>query len=103
MLSAPPGARAEARRVGHRTAREWRHRLFAAVDGHRGRIVLRGRVWIDEAYVNDTDPSKGCGQARERGPSEQKTCIAVGIDSHKGPVAVACGHSKPSSKRIRRP
>ena len=47
-----------------------------AVDGYQDRIVLRGRAWIDETYVNDTDLSKGYGQARKRGLSKQKICIA---------------------------
>lgn len=101
MFAVPLDACAEACRISHQTAWEWRHRLFATVDGYQERIVLRGRVWIDEAYINDTDLSKGYGQARKRGLSKQKTCIAVGIDARKEPVAVVCGHGKPSSKRIR--
>ena len=89
-------------RISHRTAWEWRHRLFAAVDGCQGRIVLRRRVWIDGTHVNDTDLSHGYGRARKRGLSGQKMCIAVGIDARKEPVAVVCGHGKPSSARIRK-
>lgn len=40
-FAVPPGACAEARRISRRTARERRRRPFAAVDGHRDRIVLR--------------------------------------------------------------
>lgn len=87
--------------ISHQTTWGWRHRVFATVDGCQDRIVLRGRIWIDEAYVNDTDPSKGYGEARKRGLSKQKICIAVAIDEHKSPVAVVCGHGKPSSKRIK--
>lgn len=36
-----------------------------------------------------------------RGLSKQRLCIAVGIDARKEPVAVACGHGKPSAARIR--
>ena len=43
--------------VSHQTAFEWRHRVLATVSGYQGRIVLRDRAWIDEAYVNDTDLS----------------------------------------------
>lgn len=89
-------------RISRQTAWEWRHRLLAAVDGCQGRIVLGGRVRIDGTYVNDTDLSRGYGRARKRGPSRQKTCIAVGIDARKEPVAVVCGHGKPSSARIRK-
>lgn len=87
--------------MSHKTAYEWRHRVFATVDGYQDRIVLRDRIWIDEAYINDTDLSHGYGQARKRGLSGQKLCIAVAIDVHKNPVAVVCGHGKPSSKRMK--
>ena len=87
--------------VTHQTAWEWRHRVFATVDGYQDRIVLRDRVWIDEIYVNDTDLSHGYGQARKRGLSKQKLCIAVAIDVHKNPAAVVCGHGKPSTRRVR--
>jgi len=87
--------------VSHPTAFEWRHRVFETVDGYQDRLVLRDRVWIDETYVNDTDLTKGYGEARKRGLSKQKICIAVAIDVHKNPVAVVCGHGKPSSKRIK--
>ncbi len=100
LFAVPLDACAEACRITHQTAWKWRHRLFAAVDGYQDRIVLRGTVWVDETYINDTDLSRGYGQARKRGLSRQKVCIAVGIDSRKEPVAVACGHGKPSSGRI---
>lgn len=97
----PIDACAELCGITHQTAHEWRHRVFATVDGYQDGIVLRDRVWIDEAYVNDTDLSKGYGEARKRGLSGQKVCISVAIDVHKNPVAVVCGHGKPSSRRIR--
>lgn len=100
-FNVPLDAIAEAVGVTHQTAWEWRRRVFAAVDGYQDRIVLRDRVWIDEAYVNDTDLSRGYGQARKRGLSGQKLCISVAIDVHKNPVAVVCGHGKPSSRRLR--
>ena len=53
--------------VTHKTAFEWQHRVLATVSGYRDRIVLRGTVWVDETYVNDTDLSKGYGRARKRG------------------------------------
>ncbi len=101
LFAVPLDACAEACRISHHTAWEWRHRLFAAVDGYQDRIVLRGRVWVDETYVDDTGLSKGYGRARRRGLSKQKLCMAVGIDARKEPVAVVCGHGKPSAARIR--
>lgn len=100
-FNVPLDAAAEICRISHQTAWEWRHRVFATVDGYQDRIVLKGRIWIDETYVNDTDLSKGYGEARKRGLSKQKICIAVAIDEGKNPVAVACGHGKPSSKRVK--
>ena len=92
---------AEICRISHRTAFEWKHRVFATVDGYQDRIVLRNRIWIDEAYVVDTDLTRGYGQARKRGLSKQQMCIAIAIDVHKNLVAVVCGHGKPSSKRMK--
>ncbi len=87
--------------ITHQTAWEWRHRVFATVDGCQDRTVLRERVWIDETYIVDSDLAHGYGQARKRGLSSQQLCIAVGIDVFKNPYAVVCGHGKPSTKRIR--
>ena len=101
LFAVPLDACAEMCRITHQTAWEWRHRLLAAVDGYQDRIVPRGRVWVDETYVNDTDLSHGYGQAGKRGPSKRKVCIAVGIDARKEPAAVVCGHGKPSSARMR--
>lgn len=100
-FNVPIEAAAEVCRITHQTAWEWRHRVFATVDGYQDRIVLRDRVWIDETYITDTDLTHGYGQARKRGLSKQKLCIAVAIDVHKNPVAIVCGHGKPSSKRIK--
>lgn len=97
----PLDCAAEVLGITHQTAWEWRHRVFATVDGYQERTVLRGRVWIDETYVVDTDLSHGYGQARKRGLSRQQLCIAVAIDARKEPFAVVCGHGKPSTKRVR--
>lgn len=97
----PLEAAAEIVGVTHKTAFEWRRGAFAAVSGHRDRLVLSGRVRLDEAHINDTDLPKGYGQARKRGLSGQKPCMAVAIDERKTPVAVVRGHGKPSSRRIR--
>lgn len=97
----PVEAAAEVCGITHQTAWEWRHRVFATVDGYQDGIVLEGRVWIDEAYIADADLAKGPGEARRRGLSRQQLCIAVAIDERKNPVAVVCGHGKPSTARIK--
>ncbi len=60
-FNVPLDAAAETCRVTRQTAWEWRHRIFAAVDGCQGRIVLRDRVWIDETHASDTDLAHGYG------------------------------------------
>ncbi len=87
--------------IRHKTAFEWRHRVLATVDGCQDRLVLRGRVRIDELYLTDSDIVRGSGFARKRGLSKGKICIAVAIDASKNAVAVICGHGKPSSKRTK--
>ena len=54
--------------LNHKIAYEWRQRVFATVDAF--------------------------GQARKRGLSKQKLCIAAAIDACK--YALAVGHGKPS-------
>lgn len=88
--------------VTHKSDFEWRHRELATVSGHLDRFVLRDTVWVDETYVGYIGLSKGYGRARKRGISRQKLCICVAINVHKNPVAVACGHGKPSSARVRK-
>ena len=100
-FNVPIDAIAEVCRVSHQTAWEWRHRLFEAVDDYQDRLVLRDRVWLDETYLTDTDLTHGYGEAVKRGLSKQKVCIVVAIDVHKNPIARACGHGKPSSKRVK--
>jgi transposase-like protein len=99
-FNVPLDAAAEICGVSRQTAWEWRHRVFATVDGYQDRAVLKDRVWIDETYIVDTDLSHGFGQARKRGLSRQQVCIAAATGIHKNPVAVVCGHGKPSSRRI---
>jgi len=99
--NAPIDLVAEVCEIGHKTAFEWRHRVFATVDGYQDRLVLGGRVWIDELYLTDSDVVRGADFVQKRGLSKNKICVAVAIDAFKNAVAVVCGHGKPSSKRIK--
>lgn len=74
---------------------------MATVDGYQDRIVLGGKVWIDEMYVTDSDLKGDPGWRPKKGLSKNKICIAVAIDARKNVVAVRCGHGKPSAKRIK--
>lgn len=98
--NAPIGLIAEVCEIGHKTAFEWRHRVFATIDGCQDRLVPSGRVWIDELYLTDSDIVRSSDFVQKRGLSKSKICIAVAIDAFKNVVAVICGHGKPSSKRI---
>lgn len=64
----PLGGIAKICGLNHKIAYEWRQRVFATVDGY--------------------------GQARKRGLSKQKLCIAAAIDACK--YALAIGYGKPS-------
>ena len=75
--------------------------MFATIDGYQDRLVLSGRVWIDETRLTDTDIVRGSGFVQKRGLSKSKICIVVAVDAFKNVVAVICGHGKPSSKRIK--
>ena len=99
--NAPIGLIAEVCEITHKAAFEWRHRVFATVDGCQDRLMLSGRVWIDEPCLTDTDIVRGSDFVQKRGLSKSKICIAVAIDASKDVVAVICGHGKPSSKRIK--
>lgn len=99
--NAPIDPVAEACGIAHATAFEWRHRVFAAVDGCRDGLVLGGRAWVDELCLTDSDIARGSGFVRKRGLSKNKTCIAAAIDAFKNAAVVVCGNGKPSSKRIK--
>lgn len=88
--------------VTHKMAFGWAAPQLATASSYQDRIVQRDTVWIDETYINGTDLSKGYRQVRKRSLSRQKLCIGVAIDVHKNPVAVAYGHRRPSSPRVRK-
>jgi transposase-like protein len=87
--------------ISHKTAFEWRHRVFATVTDYQERTMLKKRVWIDETYVEDSALIGQPDWRPKRGLSKNKICIAVAIDVFKNPYAVICGHGKPSAKRIK--
>ena len=87
--------------ISHQTAFEWRHRVMATLGVYQERMVLRDRCWIDEMYVEDSALRNTPGYRPMQGLSRNLICISVAIDVHKCPVAVVCGHGKPSAKRVR--
>ena len=82
--------------IAHNTAFEWRHRVFATVDGYQDRLVLKDRIWLDETYVSDSSLLRGPDFRPKRGISKQKICITLAIDIHKNAIAKVFGHGRPS-------
>lgn len=90
----------EMENISHPTALLWRHKIFETVNGYQDRIVLRGRVWVDETYIFDGRILHEDGFKRKRGLSKDLICIVVAIDTNGNAYAVTCGHGKPSATRI---
>lgn len=86
--------------ISQNTAELWRKKIFNTVNNYQDHLFLHGRVWIDEAYVEDNEVLAVKEGKHLRGLSKSKICIVVGIDQSKNMVAVISGHGKPSSKRI---
>jgi len=86
--------------VSHSTAFLWRHKVFSTVSCWQDKVVLAGRVWIDEMYFSDTRIEKKPGERRRRGLSKDKICVVVAIDSRGKALAVVSENGKPSTKRI---
>ena len=81
----------------HKTAFEWRHRVLATVSGYQNRIMLRDAVWVDEFCVNDTDLSKGYGQARKRGLPLPE---AMHLRRHRPPQEPSRGRLRPREAQL---
>ena len=90
----------EVLQIGSNTAELWRKKIFSTVDEYQNHLILNGRVWIDETYVEDYSLAPIKSQKHLRGLSHTKICIVVAIDTSKNMVAIISGHAKPSSKRI---
>ena len=86
--------------VSHPTAFLWRHKIFSAVGGWQDRVVLSGRVWIDEMYFADTRAPREPGSRRRHGLSRDKVCVVVAIDSWGRAMAVVGENGKPSTRGI---
>lgn len=86
--------------VSHSTAFLWRHKVFSTVSGWQDKIMLSGRVWIDEMYFEDTRIEREPGKPKRKGLSKDKVCVVVAIDSYKRALAIASENGKPSTGRI---
>ena len=84
--------------ISRPTALLWRHKIFETINDYQNHIKLRGRVWIDEIYVDD--PAKLLLNGSIIGLSKNKICIAIGIDGYKNAIAKIIGYGKPSKDEI---
>lgn len=84
--------------ISRPTALLWRHKIFETVNDYQETTKLRGRVWIDEIFVDD--PALLLLNGPIMGLSRNKICVAVGIDVYKNVVAKIVGHGKPSKEEI---
>ena len=86
--------------ISSNTAELWRKKIFNTVNDYQDHLVLSGKVWIDETYVEDYKVLATKDGKHLRGLSKSKICIVVAIDQYLNMVAIISGHGKPSSKRI---
>ena len=86
--------------ISHPTAYLWRHKVFSTVDSWQEKVMLSGRVWIDEMYFNDTDLLRDLGRKPKRGLSKDLICVVVAIDAFKNVLVAVSENGKPSAKRI---
>lgn len=85
--------------ISSNTAELWRKKIFNTVNDYQDHLVLSGKVWIDETYVEDYKVLATKDGKHLRGSSKSKICIVVAIDQYQNMVAIISGHGKPSSKR----
>lgn len=84
--------------ISRPTALLWRHKIFETVKDYQNKIKLKGRVWIDEIFIDV--PAKLLINGPIVGLSKNKICIAIGIDGYKDIVAKIVGHGKASKEEI---
>ena len=84
--------------ISRPTALLWRHKIFETVNDYQKNIKLKGRVWIDEIFIDD--PAKVLTNGTIIGLSKNKICIAIGIDGFKNVIAKIVGYGKASKEEI---
>ena len=84
--------------ISRPTALLWRHKIFETVSNIQNNTKLKGKVLIDEIYVDD--PELLLLNGKLAGLSRNKICIVIGIDGYKHVFAKIIGHGKPSKEQI---
>lgn len=86
--------------ISSNTSELWRKKIFNTVNNYQDSLILSGKVWIDETYIEDYEVLAIKNGKHLRGLSKSKICISVAIDQYQNMVAIISGHGKPSSKRV---
>lgn len=84
--------------ISRPTALLWRHKIFETVDSIQNNVKLKGKIWIDEIYVDD--PELLTLNGKIAGLSKNKICISIGIDGYKHVFTKIIGHGKPNKEQI---
>ena len=81
------------------TSRYWLEKLFMLLQGSQDKIILSGRVWLDETYYSVMMKDRVLNEdgTSPRGLSKNKICVGVATDK-KNTVIIAEGFGKPSQK-----
>ena len=69
--------------ISANTAELWRKKIFNSVNDYQNHLVLSGKVWIDETYVEDYKVLATKDGKHLRGLSKSKICIVVAIDQYQ--------------------
>lgn len=85
------------------TGSRWMSKIFDAIADYQSEIVLGGKVWADETYVDvnssERAEDENIGKIRKvrmklRGISRNKICVLVGTDGRRSFLEV-CGTGRP--------
>ena len=91
----------KANRKAYNTTRYWIDKIFLALKGTQDRIMLSGKVYLDETYLKviKRDVKRRADGKEYRGISRNQICIGIVYD---GSNAYCCllGHGKPSQKSV---
>lgn len=92
-----------ASKVSLPTGSRWMSKIFDAVRDYQSSVMLSGRAWIDETYVDVNSSERvedeNIGKIRKvrmklRGISRNKICVLVATDGKRGFLEV-CGAGRP--------
>ena len=82
------------------TSRYWIEKLFLILNGYQDKIILSGKIWLDETYYSIMlkDVSLNENGTKPRGLSRNKICIGAATDEQHRVLLLSEGFGKPSQK-----